>query len=118
MYAKYRDRVQFLLVYIREAHPTDGRQAPANVKENILHASPKTDAERDVLATVCVRKLDIHFPAVVDEIGDSTEKNYTAWPDRLYLVGRDGRIAWKGEPGPRGFRPPDLEKAIETELHK
>ncbi len=44
------------------------------------------------------------------------ETAYTAWPDRLYLVSKDGRIAWKGRPGPQGFRVAELEEAIAKEL--
>jgi hypothetical protein len=44
------------------------------------------------------------------------ELNYTGWPDRFYLVGKNGRIAWKGDPGPKGFNPPMLEAAIQKEL--
>jgi hypothetical protein len=42
--------------------------------------------------------------------------NYMGWPDRLYLIGKDGRIAWKGDPGPAGFKPQQLEAAIQKEL--
>jgi type I thyroxine 5'-deiodinase len=55
-----------------------------------------------------VRNLKIPFPAVVDDFGDSTEKAYTGWPDRLYVVGSDGRIAYKSRPGPYGFKPAEV----------
>ena len=38
------------------------------------------------------------------------------WPDRLYLVGRDGRIAFQGGEGPFGFKPEELERAIERRV--
>jgi hypothetical protein len=116
MYEKYKDRVEFLLVYIREAHPTDGVQAPANVRDGILIEAAKSIDQKDDHATACVRKLDIKFAALIDGMDNRTENDYTAWPDRLMLVGRDGRIAFKGEMGPRGFRPPELEAAIRKEL--
>ena len=38
--------------------------------------------------------------------------------DRLYLVGRDGRIAYRGGEGPFGFKPNELGAAIEHHLKK
>jgi hypothetical protein len=54
--------------------------------------------------------------AVVDNMDHQVESNYSGWPDRLYLVDRNGRIAWTGDPGPGGFRPEDLQAAIQKEL--
>jgi len=116
LYEKYKGRVEFLLVYIREAHPTDGRQAPRNVKEGVLLPSVKTAGQKEEHATACVRKLNIKFPALIDGMDNQAEQAYTAYPDRLYLVGKYGRIAFKGQPGPRGFRPAELEAAIRKEL--
>ena len=100
------------MVYILEAHPSDVWQTQSNVKENLVFASPKNDEERAFLAGACVRKLGIKFPAVLDEFGNSTESSYTGWPDRLYLIDGNGRIAYKSRPGPFGFKPADLEAAI------
>jgi len=33
-------------------------------------------------------------------------------PDRLYLVGRDGRIAYRGAPGPFGFIATELGRIL------
>jgi hypothetical protein len=33
-------------------------------------------------------------------------------PDRLYLIDRTGRVAYKGGRGPFGFKPPELGQAI------
>ena len=112
----YKGKVEFLLVYIREAHPTDGWQSPANKRDGIQIASAKTFAEKEGHATACVRNLGIQFTAVVDKMDAKVELDYAGWPDRFYLVGRDGRIAWKGAPGPPGFKPAELEAAIRKEL--
>lgn len=47
---------------------------------------------------------------------NSTDLGYYALPDRLYLVGRNGRIVYRGAPGPWGFVAAELEKAIEEYL--
>jgi len=100
------------MVYIREAHPSDGWQVPQNVREDIVYASPKTYDERCRLASLCEAGLGIEFPAVVDNMDDKTEEAYTAWPDRLYVVDRDGRIAYKSGPGPRGFKAAGVAQAL------
>jgi hypothetical protein len=86
----------------------------SNVKDNVLFASPKTLAEREAVAGSCVRKLGIKFPAVIDNLDNKTEQAYTGWPDRLYLIDRDGNVAYKSKPGPFGFHPADLEAAIKA----
>ncbi len=105
-----------MLIYIREAHPTDGWQVPINEREGVLLPSAKTMDQKEEHASTCVLKLDIKFSTLIDNMDNQVELNYSAWPDRLYLVGKDGRIAWKGRPGPAGFIPGELEAAIKKEL--
>jgi hypothetical protein len=112
---RYAD-VEFLLVSIREAHATDGWQAPANVREGVLLENAKSLGQKEQHATACVRKLDIRFTTLVDGMDNKVEEDYSGWPDRLYLVRKDGRISFKGAPGPAGFRPAELEAAIRKEL--
>ena len=61
---------------------------------------------------MCVTKLGIKLPAVVDRFDDAVEQAYSGWPDRLYLIGVDGRILYESRPGPFGFKPADLESAL------
>lgn len=100
------------VVYIQEAHPTDGWQLPVNIRESVLFANPKTDGEREGVASACVRKLGIEAPALLDGIGNGVEAAYTAWPDRLYVIDRQGRVIYKSKPGPFGFRPQEAEQVL------
>lgn len=118
MAAKYKADVPFLLVYVREAHPTDGRQVAENVRDGVLIASARTQAEKDEHATTCAVKLDIHFPTLVDKMDNKVEAAYAGWPDRLYLVGADGRVIYKSAPGPAGFIPSELDAAIKKAIAK
>src|SRR5881392_2129065 len=113
MYEKYRGKVAFYVVYIGEAHPSDAWQLPSNLEDKVIYESPKSLSERSDLAEVCVTKLGIKLTAVVDRIDDAVERAYTGWPDRLYLIDKDGRIAYKSRPGPFGFKPADLETALQ-----
>ena len=92
-------------MYIHEAHTSNVWQMRSNIAENIVVASPRNASERSQLGQTCVRKLGIKFPAVIDTFDNATERAYTAWPDRLYVIDREGRVAYKANPGPFGFRP-------------
>jgi len=112
----YKGRADFYLVYIREAHPSDGWQVPMNVREGIVFNDPKTlDARGEVAAAAC-SKLNLTMPALVDSLDDAVNTAYAAWPDRLYVVGKGGRIAYKGAPGPRGFRADELEQFLKSQF--
>jgi type I thyroxine 5'-deiodinase len=41
---------------------------------------------------------------LIDDLTNSTEAAYTAWPDRLYAIDYDRRVAYKSKPGPYGFK--------------
>ena len=56
-----------------------------------------------MIGQACIARLGIRFPAVVDSFDNLTERTYTEWPDRLYVIDKKGRIAFKSRPGPYGF---------------
>jgi type I thyroxine 5'-deiodinase len=114
LYEQYGSQIAFYAVYILEAHPSDVWQMQSNIKDKVIFASPKDEEERAFVAGACVRKLGIKFPAVIDGFENTTEVAYTGWPDRLYLIDAQGKVAFKSKPGPFGFHPADLEAAIKT----
>jgi type I thyroxine 5'-deiodinase len=85
---------------------------PSNLKDHVLVATAKTFGARDEAANSCVRKLGIEIPALVDDMRDTAERAYTGWPDRLYIVDHDGRIAYKSKAGPFGFHPDEMAQAL------
>ena len=99
-------------MYILEAHPSDVWQMESNIKQGVVFHSPRNEQERDEIAGTCVRKLGIKFPAVVDGFDNATEKAYTGWPDRIYLIDNTGRVVFKSKPGPFGFKPELLSAAL------
>ncbi len=56
--------------------------------------------------------MKISIPTLSDEITNEVDRAYAALPDRLYLIDAEGRVAYRSGPGPRGFKPPELEAAI------
>lgn len=120
--AAFHDRVDFRLVYIREAHTQGGPetqwQSTVNVREGIDLAEARTLAEKEAHASLCVRKLSLPFATLVDGMDAAAEKAYDAWPSRVYLVAQDGRVAFQSRLGELDFRPPELERAIRETLAK
>ena len=116
LYKQYQDRVAFYVVYIQEAHPIDAWQLDDNVKDDVLVASATTADERVNVAGVCMTKLGIKLPALVDGADNAVERAYTGWPDRLYVIDRDGKIAHKSAAGPFGFKPAEVEDALKRLL--
>ncbi len=112
MYRRYGEQVAFFVVYIQEAHPSDGWQIPPNEQEGVVHEQPKTAAGREALAEACVLHLKLSIPTLIDEMTNAVERAYAALPDRLYLIDTQGRIAYKSGRGPMGFKPRELEAAI------
>ena len=112
MFDAYRDRVAFHAVYIQEAHPSDIWQMGSNIRDGVVFRSPRSEGERFQVADSCVRTLGVRIPALIDGMDNTVEQAYTGWPDRLYLIDRAGRVAYKSRPGPFGFEPAGLEAAI------
>jgi hypothetical protein len=112
LYQQYRDRVAFYIVYIQEAHPVDAWQLYDNIKDDVLVASSRTDDERFNAAGLCVRNLGIELPALIDDPDNRVERAYTGWPDRLYVIDRDGKIAHKSKAGPFGFKPAEVDDRL------
>jgi hypothetical protein len=113
MYEQYKDKVAFYVVYIQEAHSSDVWQMASNIRDKVIFRTPLSFEERTEVASSCVLKLGIKIPAVVDDMNNSTERAYTGWPDRIYLIDRDGRVAFKTKPGPFGFKPSLLETHLQ-----
>lgn len=108
--------MHFLVVYIREAHPEEGWIIPENRRSGVAVYEPRTDEERRAVASICAVNLRLEMPIVVDGVDNAVGSAYGGWPDRLYLIRRDGRIAFQSEEGPFGFKPEELERAIEHEV--
>jgi len=112
MFARYRDQVDFYAVYIREAHPTDGWSMESNDRVGIKIEQPKTNEQRTLAASQCCQSLKLSMPLLVDAIDDRVNRLYSGFPDRLYLIDRDGRVAYKGGRGPFGYKPRELEQTM------
>ncbi len=117
MQEQYGDKVEFIVVYISEAHALDGASPRGVSGDHPAVEEPLTIQERLAVAKRCDAKLDLSaFTVVIDDIKNTANTAYAAHPDRLYLVDKGGRIAYAGGRGPREFFPNELEDSIREQL--
>ena len=90
---------------------------PQNQRDKILIKDPATLDERKKVAKEFAEQFKVSLPILVDPIADPFEKAFAAWPDRIYVLDAAGKVAYKGQPGPGGFKvseiPPVLERLLE-----
>jgi len=101
LFARWRHRVDFVAVYVSEAHARDGWR----LYSDVCFDAPTTLAERVAIARRHAARLHGGVPLVVDGIDNAAEAAFSAWPERLYVVDADGRIGFKGGLGPDGYKP-------------
>ena len=47
LYRRFSDEVEFFVVYVQEAHPTDGWQTDSNIEEGVLFRQHRSYTERE-----------------------------------------------------------------------
>jgi thiol-disulfide isomerase/thioredoxin len=112
LHRRYGDRATFVMVYVREAHPTDGWRMKSNERVGVATAQPQTYDDRVQVAQQCGKLLGLGFPMLVDTIDDAVGARYSGMPGRFYLIDKEGKIAFKNARGPFGFKPAELEQSL------
>ena len=105
LYNDYKDHADFLTVYVREAHPTDEWQMKSNVKEDVCYAQPKTLEQRIAIANDFVQRQKYPVPFGIDDMTNAANDAYSAWPERIYIIDEQGKIAYAGGMGPFNYHP-------------
>uniref|UniRef100_A0A4X2KI99 Iodothyronine deiodinase n=2 Tax=Vombatus ursinus TaxID=29139 RepID=A0A4X2KI99_VOMUR len=97
----------FLIIYIEEAHATDG-WAFAN---NIDIKQHRTLQNRMEAAQLLMDRKPL-CPIVLDTMDNQTSKKYAALPERFYVL-LEGKILFKGDPGPWNYHPEEVRAVLE-----
>ena len=83
LYEKYQGEVEFLFVYVREAHP--GEEIPAHQEMD----------DKVRAAEILREEEDVAMPIVVDELRGTIHKKYGKFPNPTYLIDKSGRVAFR-----------------------
>ena len=83
LYDRFRgDDIEFLFIYVREAHPGEVIPAHSSMRE-------KTEAAR-----LLRDEEDIHMPILVDDLRGSIHRKYSTLPNPAFLIDKSGRVAY------------------------
>jgi hypothetical protein len=110
---KYSDRADFAYIYIKEAHADDEWQVEKNKIGNVVFKQPQTFEERMVLAKAFQEAMGTKTTILVDDISNTANAAYAAWPERIYVLAPDGKIVYKGKMGPFYFDPEEILPVLE-----
>ena len=104
LHKDFGDIAEFRLVYIREAHPIDSRRPAPYAEEKGISAAT-TFGERCAVALDLLDDKNLSIPTIVDDMDNSVNEAYSAFPDRIFVVDVDGTIAFAADRGPWGYAP-------------
>ncbi len=110
IYNDYKDRADFLTVYVREAHPTDEWQMKSNLKDDVCYAQPKTLEQRVAIANDFTKRFKFSLPFGIDDMSNAADNAYSAWPERIYIIDESGHIAYRGGIGPFNYKPAEARE--------
>jgi Iodothyronine deiodinase len=97
---------------VAEAHAVDEWQMQANLDEGVLLLQHTRLEERFAAAREGVERLGLTMTVLVDDMDDTVSETFAAWPERLYVADRGGRLTFVGGPGPFAFDPDAAEAAL------
>ncbi len=121
IYERHKKNIEFLCIYIREAHPEDGISGvriQSNADDGILTETHSNIEERAAAAEMCVLRLNLMMPMAIDDMTDQVDQAYRAMPDKLLVVDAQGKITYCSEQGPMGFFPNQWEIGIKSTINR
>jgi len=114
MVPKYANEpVDFLVVYIKEAHSLDEWAFDFEKNKRYQHRTLEDRLE----AGEFLAEIVTNVPVVVDNMEDGNNLGYGARPERLFIV-ENGKIAYEGAIGPFGYDLEEMEGALKSLLKK
>ena len=84
--------------------------------EGVVFDEPKSAGQRHDVARACGNDLKSTIPCVVDTMDNKVDTLYAGWPERIFVIDRNGRVAYAGVPGPWGFKPKEAAGALRSTL--
>jgi len=83
LHEEFGDRVAFLSLYVREAHPGERYPQPGDFERKLEHARAYRDRDR------------LPWPVAVDDVEGSLHRALDPKPTSVYVMDRDGTVAFR-----------------------
>lgn len=90
----------------------------SNERDDVCYAQPRTLDQRALIARDFVKRNKFTIPMVVDRMTNDADRLFGAWPERLYIIDSNGKIAFKGGMGPFEFDPEAVHTWLEVNISK
>jgi cytochrome c-type biogenesis protein CcmH/NrfG len=119
LHGRFGDRVKFLLVYIREAHP-QGESWPSTVneREKVNLPEARTESERVAHAALAQKRLDIAYEVTVDGMDGLLESAFGAFPSHAFVIDATGKVVFATALDEGRLQPSALESVLEAALRR
>ena len=101
--ARFGHVADFLIVYISEAHPSDGWKF-----QNNFDIKKHRGIEDRMKSRETLLKYKPNCPVVADDISNHLNYKYGAMSERLYVI-LNGKIVYLGGKGPVGYHVGEVE---------
>ena len=117
LHERFGERVKFVLVYVREAHPQgESWQSTINEREGISLPEARSEKERVAHAALARQRLDIRYEVTVDGMDGLLESAFGAFPSHAFVIDATGKVAFATPLDEGSLQPAALETALEAAL--
>jgi hypothetical protein len=112
---KWKDRVDFVFIYIQEAHASD--EWPIQQLEIEIHQH-QTIEERMIAAERFIKDFNVphDIPFLVDGMSNDFNNKYASWPFRFWVLKKDRflrpRVQFKAMPRLAAYFLEDLDESL------
>jgi len=91
--SRYAGRMAFLVIYIAEAHASDGWQLGKHVEIK----NHTCTADRAAAAELLQQRFGFKAPILLDLMTNDFDSKFAVWPERYFIV-QGGRLNFIAEP--------------------
>lgn len=110
--ADFADSIDFVTVYVQEAHATDGWR----IKGGAFSIAYHRDIDARFKAANILQGIGLKCPLLVDTMSNEASLQYAAVPEAFYVI-EEGVITYQGL-GPFAYDPDEIRKMIDAKLNK